>query len=147
RRTRMVAATAAMLMSAIWPGVSANSRASTGISGALANQAKKQTKNAIHVRWKARMGTVRKLNRSTRLAFSDMASGSWKWKWRPDPHLASIVPRARAHLNPHGSLRAATGAAPGRAFARAVHLGAGGINPMRRRCGYCTAQVHDPGGR
>jgi hypothetical protein len=41
-----------------------------GINGARANHAKKQTKNAIHVRWKARMGTVRRLKRSIRVALS-----------------------------------------------------------------------------
>ena len=40
----------------------------SGISGAQANHAKKQTKNAIHVRWKARIGGVRMLKRSIRVA-------------------------------------------------------------------------------
>jgi hypothetical protein len=40
----------------------------SGISGAQANHAKKQTKNAIHVRWKARIGGVRRLKRSIRVA-------------------------------------------------------------------------------
>src|SRR5476651_2493546 len=47
-----------------------NSRLINGISGAQANHAKMQTKNAIHVRWKARMGTVRRLKRSIRVALS-----------------------------------------------------------------------------
>jgi hypothetical protein len=34
-----------------------------GISGAQANQAKKQTKNAIHVRWNARIGAEEIENR------------------------------------------------------------------------------------
>jgi hypothetical protein len=40
----------------------------SGISGAHANHAKKHTKNAIHVTWKARIGAVRMLNRSIRVA-------------------------------------------------------------------------------
>jgi hypothetical protein len=42
-----------------------------GISGAVANQAKKQTKNAIQVRWKARICGVARLNKSMRVAFAD----------------------------------------------------------------------------
>jgi hypothetical protein len=42
----------------------------SGISGAHANQAKKHTKNAIHVRWKARIGALRMLKRSIRVALS-----------------------------------------------------------------------------
>jgi hypothetical protein len=53
-------ATAAMLMSAIWPTDRWNSPLMTGISGAQANQAKKQTKKATQVRWKARICGVLK---------------------------------------------------------------------------------------
>jgi hypothetical protein len=59
-RTRIVMATAAMLMSAIWERLRPNSPLMTGISGAQANQAKKHTKKAIQVRWKARIGGVAK---------------------------------------------------------------------------------------
>ena len=52
----MVIATAAILMLAICSIESPNSPLMTGISGAQANQAKKQTKKATQVRWKARMG-------------------------------------------------------------------------------------------
>jgi hypothetical protein len=60
-----------MLMLAIWPAVRLNSPLITGISGATANQAKKQTKNAIQVRWKARICGVAKLNRSMRVALCE----------------------------------------------------------------------------
>ena len=53
-------ATAAMLMLAICAIDRPNSPLMTGISGAQANQAKKQTKNAIQVRWNARIGGVEK---------------------------------------------------------------------------------------
>ncbi len=71
-RTMMVMPTAAMPMLAIWSGVSFRSPLMTGISGATANQAKKQTKNAIHVRWKARICGVSKLNRSIRVALLEI---------------------------------------------------------------------------
>ncbi len=48
-------ATAAILMLATCPMVRPNSPLMIGISGAQANQAKKHTKNAIQVRWKARI--------------------------------------------------------------------------------------------
>jgi carbonic anhydrase/acetyltransferase-like protein (isoleucine patch superfamily) len=41
----------------------------SGISGAAANQAKKQMKKAIHVKWKARICGVAKLKRLMRVAF------------------------------------------------------------------------------
>jgi hypothetical protein len=58
----MVMATAAMLMSAICAIDRWNSPLMTGMSGAQANQAKKQTKKAIQVRWKARICGVLKEN-------------------------------------------------------------------------------------
>src|SRR5471032_3303383 len=51
----MVMATAAMLMLAICATLRWNSPLMTGISGAQANHAKKHTKNAIQVRWNARI--------------------------------------------------------------------------------------------
>lgn len=48
-------ATAAMLMLAICATLKPNSPLITGISGAQANHAKKQTKNAIQVKWNARI--------------------------------------------------------------------------------------------
>ena len=71
-RTRMVTPTAAMLMLAIWSAVRWNSPRMTGISGATANQAKKQTKNASQARWKARICGVEKLKRSILVAFWDI---------------------------------------------------------------------------
>ncbi len=65
-------ATAAMLMLAICAIVRPNSPLMTGISGAQANQAKKQVKNAIQVRWKARIWGVRMVKRSIRFAFDAM---------------------------------------------------------------------------
>jgi hypothetical protein len=50
----------------------------TGISGAQANHAKKHTKNAIQVTWKARIWGVRRLNSSMRVAllkFCKVVSG------------------------------------------------------------------------
>jgi hypothetical protein len=41
----------------------------TGISGATANQAKKQTKNAIQLKWKARICGVEKEKSWIRVAF------------------------------------------------------------------------------
>ena len=49
-RTSTVMPTEAMLMFAIWSCVSPNSPLITGIRGATANHAKKQTKNASHAR-------------------------------------------------------------------------------------------------
>jgi len=40
----------------------------SGIKGATANHAKKHTKNAIHVIWKARIGIVEKFVSSMRVA-------------------------------------------------------------------------------
>ena len=65
----MVMPTAAMLMLAIWSGVRWNSPLMTGMSGATANQAKKHTKKASQLRWKARICGVEKLKRSMRVAF------------------------------------------------------------------------------
>ena len=45
----------------------------SGISGAAANQAKKQTKNAIQVMWKARICGVRMVNRSILVACGPVA--------------------------------------------------------------------------
>jgi len=45
----------------------------SGIKGAAANQAKKQTKNAIQVMWNAFICTVAKLNKSMRVAFGSVA--------------------------------------------------------------------------
>ena len=73
RRARMVANTPAMLRLAIWMVVRWNSPRTTGISGATANQAKKHTKNATHVMWKARICGVEKLNRSMLVAFWEAA--------------------------------------------------------------------------
>ena len=64
----MVTLTAAMLMLAIWPMLRWNSPLITGISGATANQAKKQTKNASHDMWKARLCGMVKFNGSMRVA-------------------------------------------------------------------------------
>ena len=44
----------------------------SGINGAHANHAKKQTKKAIQVRWNARIGGVLRLKRSMRVALSVM---------------------------------------------------------------------------
>ena len=44
----------------------------TGISGATANQAKKHTKNALHVRWNARIGMLLKLRSPNRVARCSM---------------------------------------------------------------------------
>ncbi|CAG9244101.1 hypothetical protein PCAR4_140185 [Paraburkholderia caribensis] len=49
-----------------------NSCLMSGISGAHANHAKKQTKNAIHAKWKARMAGVRQFSRSIDVALSVM---------------------------------------------------------------------------
>jgi hypothetical protein len=65
----MVIATAAMLMLAIWSLVRWNSPEITGMRGAQANQAKKQTKNASQLMWKARIAGVEKLNRLIFVAF------------------------------------------------------------------------------
>jgi hypothetical protein len=43
-----------------------------GISGATANHAKKHTKNAIHVKWNARIGMLRKLRSANRVARCSM---------------------------------------------------------------------------
>jgi len=59
----------AILMFAIWALVKLNSPAITGISGAQANHAKKQTKNANHVIWNARIAGVAKLNNFISVAF------------------------------------------------------------------------------
>jgi hypothetical protein len=57
----------------------------TGISGAVANQAKKQTKKAIQDRWNARICGVRKLNKSIRVAFESMLfSATWSSKSSAD---------------------------------------------------------------
>ena len=66
---RIVIATAAMLIFAIWSLVKLNSPLITGISGAQANHAKKQTKNASQVIWKARIAGVEKLNNFISVAF------------------------------------------------------------------------------
>src|ERR1700744_6469381 len=50
-----------------------NSRWISGINGAHANHAKKHTKNAIHVRWKARIGALRMLKSSIRVALSALS--------------------------------------------------------------------------
>src|SRR4051812_27742224 len=65
----IVMPTAAMLMFAIWPGVRLNSCLITGISGATANHAKKQTKNAIQLMWKARMAGVENEKRRICVSF------------------------------------------------------------------------------
>ncbi|EOW4409110.1 hypothetical protein ACT489_003221 [Acinetobacter baumannii] len=49
--------------------VKPNSPLITGINGAQANHAKKQTKNASQVMWKARMAGVEKLNNLISVAF------------------------------------------------------------------------------
>ncbi|MCY1244616.1 hypothetical protein D9M72_577050 [compost metagenome] len=80
-------------MLAIWPGVRPNSPLSTGISGAQANHAKKQTKNAIQVRWKARICGVLKLSSSMRVALpvivtcskKQMASREPAHRWSDEP--------------------------------------------------------------
>jgi hypothetical protein len=60
-----VTQTAAMLMFAICHGVRPWSVRIAGNSGATANQAKNHTKNAIHVKWNARSGMLRKRTRQT----------------------------------------------------------------------------------
>jgi len=72
RRMKIVTHTAAMLMFAIWSFVSCSSSRISGMSGATANHAKKQTKNAIHVRWNVRIGIVEKLSSCRRVARSAM---------------------------------------------------------------------------
>jgi hypothetical protein len=62
--------TAAMLMLAICPGDSPNSPLMTGINGATANQAKKHTKKANQLMWKARMAGVEKENSWIRVSFT-----------------------------------------------------------------------------
>src|SRR5688572_14998846 len=69
----MVTQTAAMLMLATCAGVRPRSSRIMGINGATANQAKKQTKNAIQVRWKARMGMVLKVRSRKRVARCSMS--------------------------------------------------------------------------
>ncbi|HET7333089.1 hypothetical protein [Dyella sp.] len=44
----------------------------SGINGATANQAKKQTKNASQLKWNARICGVRSWNNSIRVALLDM---------------------------------------------------------------------------
>ena len=68
-RIKIVIATAAILILAIWSLVKLNSPIITGMSGAQANHAKKQTKNASHVIWKARIAGVEKLNNFISVAF------------------------------------------------------------------------------
>src|SRR5688572_6880254 len=68
-RTRMVMPTAAMLMFAICAGLSPNSCLITGISGATANHAKKQTKNASQLMWNARIAGVENEKSRIRLSF------------------------------------------------------------------------------
>ena len=58
-----------MLILAIWSLLSPNSVLISGINGAAANHAKKQTKKASQVTWNARICGVEKLNRSIRVAF------------------------------------------------------------------------------
>jgi hypothetical protein len=65
----MVIATAALLMLAIWSLVKWNSPAMTGISGAQANHAKKQTKKASQLIWKALIAALLKLKRFIFVAF------------------------------------------------------------------------------
>ena len=72
----MVMATAAILILATCAKERPNSPLMTGISGAQANQAKKHTKNAIHVRWNARMGGVAREKSAMRVAFWLAMSGS-----------------------------------------------------------------------
>jgi hypothetical protein len=62
-----------MLMLAICAGVRPRSARIVGINGATANQAKKQTKKAIHVRWKARIGIVLKVRSRKRVARCSMS--------------------------------------------------------------------------
>src|SRR4029453_9209175 len=64
---------AAMLMLAICAGVRPRSARIVGINGATANQAKKQTKKAIHVRWKARIGMEVKVRSRRRVARCSMS--------------------------------------------------------------------------
>jgi hypothetical protein len=54
-----------------------------GISGATANQAKKQTKKPSHDKWKARICGVFKLNRSIEVALLEAAILGLRWgkKW------------------------------------------------------------------
>ena len=59
----MVMDTDAMMMLPICPFDSPRSSRTTGISGAMPNHPKKQTKKVIHVRWKVRIGTLLKSNR------------------------------------------------------------------------------------
>ena len=61
-------------MLAIWSFVRPNSFLISGISGAAANHAKKQTKNASHVTWNALICGVDRLNRWMRAAFGAVAS-------------------------------------------------------------------------
>lgn len=68
-RTKIVMATAAILILAIWSFVKPNSPLITGINGAHANHAKKHTKKASHVMWKARIAGVEKLNNLISVAF------------------------------------------------------------------------------
>src|SRR4030095_1296992 len=78
RRTRIVTQTAAMLMLAICAGVRPRAARMVGIDGGAGNQAKKQTKKAIHVRWKARMGmevNVRSRKRVARCSMSAAPCG------------------------------------------------------------------------
>ena len=58
-----------------------------GISGAVANQAKKQTKKAIHVRWKARICGVANENRLILVALT-LASA-------PGPEASSVTMTSR----------------------------------------------------
>ncbi|MDC0685412.1 hypothetical protein POL72_47340 [Sorangium sp. wiwo2] len=70
--------TAAMLMLAICSLVSPNSPLMTGISGATANHAKKQAKNASQVKWNARIAGVDSENSSILVALVAWVMGPRK---------------------------------------------------------------------
>ena len=63
----------------------------TGISGAMPNQPKKQRKNASHVMWKARIGTLRKSSRRIAVALSTMFTRSVSCGFVASAHEAACV--------------------------------------------------------
>ena len=60
------------MMLPIWSCVNARSLRTMGMSGAMPNQPKKQTKKVIHVMWKARMGADLKSNRLILVALEEV---------------------------------------------------------------------------
>src|SRR5712664_3108510 len=66
-----------------------------GISGAAANHAKKQMKNAIHVTWKARICGVLKLKRSILVALGSVALMAGEANNMKSSHAHGTAPAVR----------------------------------------------------